>query len=51
MWDAHCDERTGMSMSESKLHCDERSVSKSWCRAPYLLLFDNYGLVFVRRPL
>jgi hypothetical protein len=30
--------------SKSKLHCDWRSVSKSWCRAP---LFDSYSLAFV----
>jgi hypothetical protein len=39
----------------SKSHCDWRSVSKSWYRAPsgahdQILLFDSYGLVFVGRP-
>jgi hypothetical protein len=41
---------------KSKWHCDWRSVSKSWCRAPsgahdqILLLFDSYGLVFCGAP-
>jgi hypothetical protein len=42
--------------SKSKLHCDWRSVSLGvephlGLMTRYLLLFDNYGLVFVGRPL
>jgi hypothetical protein len=42
--------------SQSHIATDGQSISKSWCRAPsglmtrYLLLFGNYGLVFVGRP-
>jgi hypothetical protein len=57
LWCALSDERMGIVLVKSKSHCDCRSVSQSvsqsWCRGMtrYLLLFDSYGLVFLRRPL